>query len=59
MKTESKMSVIGRHELKIAKQTLQMHDVGAAIMGGMTKGEARQFLRKMGWSAERIQKLEQ
>jgi hypothetical protein len=28
-------------------------------MGGMTKGEARQFLRKMGRSAERMLKLEQ
>ena len=28
-------------------------------MGGMTKGEARQFLRKMRRSEERMQKLEQ
>jgi hypothetical protein len=37
-----------RHQIKIAKQTLKMSDVGAQIMGGMTKAEAREILRKHG-----------
>jgi hypothetical protein len=37
-----------QHQIKIAKQTLKMSDVGAQIMGGMTKEEAREVLRKHG-----------
>ena len=38
--------VARKHQLKIARDTLRMSDVGAQIMGGMTKEEARDFLRK-------------
>lgn len=36
--------VAKKHQLKIAKDTLKMSDVGAFIMGGMTKDEAREIL---------------
>lgn len=53
------LSIPEQHQLKIAKSTLKMSDVGARIMGGMSKDEARAFLTKIGWSAARIAKLEQ
>jgi hypothetical protein len=37
-----------QHQIRIAKQTLQMSDVGARIMGGMNKAEARNILKKYG-----------
>ena len=36
--------VAKKHQRKIAKTTLKMSDIGARIMGGMTKKEAREFL---------------
>lgn len=42
------ISVPERHRIKIAKDTLKMSDVGARIMGGMTKEEARNLLTKYG-----------
>jgi hypothetical protein len=42
------ISVPERHRIKIAKDTLKMSDVGAHIMGGMTKEEARNLLTKYG-----------
>lgn len=47
-----------QHQLRIAKDTLQMSDEGALIMGGMTKDEARVVLREAGWSDARIAKFE-
>ncbi len=41
------MDVFERHQLKIAKATLKMSDVGASIMGGMTKEEARAVILKL------------
>lgn len=35
------LSVPEQHQLKIARKTLTYSDVGARIMGGMTKAEAR------------------
>lgn len=52
------LSVPEKHQLKIAKSTLRMSDVGAEIMGGMTKHEAREFLKKIGWSDARIRGYE-
>jgi hypothetical protein len=37
-----------KHQLAIAKSTLKMNDVGAMVMGGMSKDEARELLRKHG-----------
>jgi len=45
------MNVFDKHQIKIARSTLKMSDVGATIMGGMTKDEARAVLRKHASSA--------
>ena len=36
---------IWQHQVKIAKDTLKMNDVGVLVMGGMSKAEAREILR--------------
>jgi len=36
--------VARKHQVKIAKRTLELSDVGAQILGGMTKEEARKIL---------------
>jgi hypothetical protein len=41
-------SVFDRHQIAIARKTLQYSDTGALIMGGMTKQEARTLLAKFG-----------
>lgn len=51
-------SVPQKHQTKIAKDTLEMNDVGANIMGGMSKKEAREFLKSIGWSDKKIKDLE-
>ena len=49
------LSVPEQHQMKIAKSTLRMSDAGAAIMGGMSKDQARAFLTgRVGWSADRL-----
>lgn len=48
MKRNQKPDVFARHQIRIAKATLKMHDVGAFIMGGMTKEEARAILIRHG-----------
>jgi hypothetical protein len=48
------------HQKKIALKTLKMSDVGADVMGGMSKVEARSFLKnRCGYSDARIAKLEE
>ncbi len=42
------MDVFTKHQIAIAKKTLGYSDAGAWIMGGMTKEDARLFLRKQG-----------
>lgn len=42
------LGVAEQHMRKIAITTLRMSDMGAMIMGGMTKDEARAFLRSIG-----------
>lgn len=44
---DEELSVPDRHQLAIAKKTLQMSDAGARIMGGMTKEEARAIIKKL------------
>jgi len=52
-------SVPDKHQIAIAKKTLRLSDVGAMILGGMTKEEARSVLReKAGWSQDRIANFE-
>ncbi len=41
------LSVPQQHQLKIARKTLTYSDVGALIMGGMTKQEARDVILKL------------
>jgi hypothetical protein len=42
------LDVPTKHQIKIAKATLRMSDVGARIMGGMTKEQAREILSRHG-----------
>lgn len=52
-------SVPDIHQIAIAKKTLQLSDVGAMILGGMTKEKARSVLReKAGWTSDRISQFE-
>ena len=52
------LDVPQQHQLKIAKKTLKMNDAMAMIMGGMSKQEARDFLKSIGWSDQKIKKEE-
>jgi len=38
-------SVFNIHQLKIARATLKMSDLGVRLMGGMTKEEAREVIK--------------
>ena len=40
------LSVPERHQLRIAYDTLKLSDIGAQILGGMTKDEAREIIQK-------------
>ena len=40
--------VARKHQIRIAKRTLELSDEGAMILGGMTKEEARKILDKNG-----------
>lgn len=40
------LSVFDKHQLAIAYSTMKMSDVGARIMGGMTKEEAKEIIKK-------------
>jgi hypothetical protein len=52
--------VFNKHQKAIALKTLKMNDAGASVMGGMTKAEARVFLKdKCGYSDEQIKKLDE
>ena len=42
-----RLSVPEQHQLRIAKDTLKMSDVGARIMGGPTKEEAREIILRL------------
>jgi hypothetical protein len=45
--------IFKKHQIKIAKQTLKYTDIGAAIMGGMTKEEAKKILENEGIKYEK------
>lgn len=47
-KAAREIDVFAKHQIKIARSTLKMHDVGVGVMGGMTKDEAREVLKKYG-----------
>lgn len=42
-----RLTVPEQHQLKIARRTLTMSDVGSRIMGGMTKAEARAVIKRL------------
>jgi hypothetical protein len=41
------LTVPEKHQLKIARDTLKMPDAIAAVMGGPTKEEAREIIRRL------------
>jgi hypothetical protein len=47
MKKKRQLTVPEQHQLKIARHTLKLSDVGARIMGGPTKEEAREIILKL------------
>jgi len=58
IRIEKRVDTFTYHQIQIAKRTLRMSDVGAMIMGGMNKAEARAVLRKAGYSPQYIRGLE-
>jgi len=48
------MNIFDKHQLRIAKQTLKMSDLGAFCAGGMTKDEAREIIRKHTSGAKKL-----
>jgi len=47
MRERRKLTVFEKHQLRIARDTLKMSDIGAHIMGGMTKKEAKNFINSL------------
>lgn len=47
MSGKKKLSVFEKHQLAIAKRTMQLNDVGVLILGGMTKEEARKIIKSL------------
>lgn len=47
LKEERELSVPEKHQLRIAYDTLKMNDVMARVMGGMTKDEAREIIKRL------------
>jgi len=43
---KKELSVFDKHQLAIAYKTMKMSDAGALIMGGMTKAEAKEIIKK-------------
>jgi hypothetical protein len=44
---KKKLTVFERNQLKVAKDTMKMSDAGAFIMGGPSKPEAREIIKKL------------
>jgi hypothetical protein len=42
-----RLTVPEKHQLRIARQTLKMSDAMVSVMGGMSKGEARQIIYRL------------
>jgi hypothetical protein len=42
-----KLTVPEKHQLRIARKTLKMSDVGALIMGGPSREEARLIIQRL------------
>jgi hypothetical protein len=41
------LSVPEQHQLRVARRTLELSDVGALVLGGPTKAEAREIIRRL------------
>lgn len=41
------LSIPQQHQLRVARATLKMSNIGAMIMGGPTKEEARQIIKRL------------
>lgn len=52
------LSVPEKHQLKIALQTLRAPDAMVGVMGGMNKDEAREFLKRKGFTNAQISQVE-
>lgn len=52
-----KLDTFQKHQKAIAVSTLKMSDAGAKIMGGMSKVEAKAFLKSIGYTDSYIKKL--
>jgi hypothetical protein len=59
LKLSKGSNVFDKHRTVIALRTLKMSDAGATIMGGMSKAEAREFLQSIGYSDDKIKKIEE
>jgi hypothetical protein len=44
---QRKLSVPQRHQLRVARKTLTLSDVGAVCMGGPSKEEARRIIQDL------------
>jgi len=51
------VDIFDKHKKQIALKTLKMNDVGASVMGGMSKKEALEYLMKIGYSKEQLEKI--
>jgi len=46
-KRKLSLSVFEKHQLKIARRTLELSDVGALILGGPSKKEAKEIIKRL------------
>jgi hypothetical protein len=44
---KKELNIFDKHQLKIAKNTLKLSDIGAKIMGGMTREEAKEVIKRL------------
>lgn len=54
MKAPIRGDVFHHHQTLVAKKTLRMPDAMVNVLGGQTKEEAREHLKKMGWTKKQI-----
>ena len=47
MTTKHALTVPQKHQLKIARRTLTLSDIGALSLGGPTKQEARKIIKRL------------
>ena len=51
------LSVPDKHQRKIALDTLKLSKVGASVLGGMNHKQAVEFLKKIGYSDEKLKSM--